>query len=149
MHFWDDFMLKTKSIHTTLDESDGLRVLVTRFWPRGVKRSHFDVWHRNLSPSAILLKQYKNQEVDWNEFVYRFKSELRTDENIQTVKELQSKAIMSNVTLLCYEPDGAFCHRHILREIVMDIKNLDLPFEPEYTDNHKCIPVQVHVTHHK
>ena len=61
-------MIQTKSIYSPIDEKEGLRVLITRFYPRGVKREKYDVWVRPLSPSAELLKQYKNSEIDWNSF---------------------------------------------------------------------------------
>jgi len=70
-------MIKTKSIYKTSDEQDGLRVLITRFYPRGVKKEHFDVWIRDLAPSQALLKRYKNSEIDWNDFKTGLLTELR------------------------------------------------------------------------
>ena len=61
-------MIKTKSIYKPIEEEDGLRVLITRWYPRGVKREKYDIWVRELAPSAELLKRYKNTEVDWDDF---------------------------------------------------------------------------------
>ena len=58
-------MIKTKSIYESVEKEDGLRVLITRWYPRGVKREKYDVWVRELPPSALLLKRYKNSEIEW------------------------------------------------------------------------------------
>ena len=49
-------ILIQKHCRQSSDELDGTRILVMRFWPRGVRKSHFDEWHRDLAPSAELLK---------------------------------------------------------------------------------------------
>ena len=61
-------MIRTKSIYAPTDQEDGLRILITRFYPRGVRRERYDVWIRSLAPSADLLKRYKNTEINWNDF---------------------------------------------------------------------------------
>ena len=43
---------------------DGVRVLIMRYWPCGVRRDRFDVWLRQLAPSAELLKWCKLER--WN-----------------------------------------------------------------------------------
>ena len=34
---------------------DGTRILVMRYWPRGVKREQFHIWMRDLAPSRNYL----------------------------------------------------------------------------------------------
>ena len=99
-------MLKTKSIYAAPDTSDGVRVLVTRFWPRGVRRGTVDEWCRELAPSAALLKRYRGMGVSCREFVASYMAEIDTDEGWQIMVELGSCAQMYDVTLLCYERDG-------------------------------------------
>ena len=45
-------MIRVKRILDQRETSDGVRVLVTRYWPRGVRKEHFDCWMRELAPSA-------------------------------------------------------------------------------------------------
>jgi uncharacterized protein YeaO (DUF488 family) len=53
-------VIKTKSIYDPSEENDdGIRVLVTRFYPRAIKKNKFDCWIRELSPSADLLNNYQ------------------------------------------------------------------------------------------
>jgi uncharacterized protein YeaO (DUF488 family) len=112
--------LKTKSIYAEKDESDGTRVLVTRYYPRGVKKDRFDQWYRHASPEVALLREYKNGGIDWREFSKKFKAQMRTSpESKKAVEDLvQLLGKEENVTLLCYEKEGEKCHRNILKTIV-------------------------------
>ena len=52
-------MIKTKCLYYPKDISDGERILITRYWPRGIKKEHFDRWDKELSPSRNLLKNIR------------------------------------------------------------------------------------------
>lgn len=81
--------VKTKSIYDKASKEDGIRLLITRYYPRGVKKDHFDQWVRELSPSQELLKAYRSGIIDWPEFVKRFKLQLKTsEESIPAMEEL-------------------------------------------------------------
>lgn len=140
-------MIKTKSIYAPLAEEDGLRVLITRFYPRGVKREKYDIWVRDLAPSAELLKKYKNEEINWNEFKINLLSELRENiDSIEAIHALQTRSNMQNITFLCYEKDGCPCHRHMVKDLVEEPMLLNSNFVPENADDHKIIPVKIHVS---
>ena len=130
-------MIKTKSIYEPKNKDDGYRVLVTRYYPRGVKKTHFDIWMRELAPSSQLLKEYKNNEKTWEELIISFKSQLQnSEESIQTMKNLNTKTKSTNITLLCYEKDVMPCHRHLLKEIIREPDLLNADFMLEYSDKH-------------
>ncbi len=129
-------MLKTKSIYKPKERGNGKRILVSRLHPRGVKKSQYDVWLKELSPSLELIHEYKNDKITWKTFFSRYKKELQ--ENlmaIEIMQELYKKSKASNVTLLCFEPDGVPCHRHLLREIIKKPKLLNENFTPKFVDN--------------
>ena len=114
--------LKTKSVYEPSRVDDGVRVLVARFWPRGVKRGMCDEWRRELAPSAGLLGRYKRNETSWEEFVEEYGAEMDADAARRAVLDMRSRAASQNVTLLCYEPEGARCHRHVLRDMILDVQ---------------------------
>lgn len=139
-------LIRTKSIYKPKEESDGIRILVTRFYPRGVKKDHFDQWVRDLAPSASLLKSYKLGDVNWKEFTLSLLSELRGNAaSLDIIYKLHGQS--DNVTLLCYEKDGAPCHRHILRKVIQEPDRLGSYFVSENTDNHERCTVQGHVAY--
>lgn len=143
-------MIKTKSIYKPIEEEDGLRVLITRWYPRGVKREKYDIWVRELSPSAELLKRYKNTKVDWDDFKITLLSELRDNmDSVEAIHALQARNNMQDITLLCYEKDGCPCHRHMVRELVEDPRLLQSSFKPIHTDHHKLTSMEEHVSDKK
>lgn len=130
-------MIKTKSIYHPKDnKEDGLRVLITRFYPRGVKKTHFEIWMRELAPSKKLLNEYKTNKKTWNQFIKDFKSELQANkDSLQAIKDLSFKAKSNDVTLLCFEKDNTPCHRHLLKKIIQNSKYLKMDFEPNLEDS--------------
>lgn len=113
-------MIKTKSIYKPKDDSDGTRILITRFYPRGVRKDHFDEWVRELAPSVDLLKGYKEGIINQEQFTVQFFSQINSNvaslEALQSISEMAKK---SDITLLCYERDGEFCHRHLVNTMVL------------------------------
>ncbi len=129
-------MLKTKSIYKPKERGNGKRILVSRLHPRGVRKSQYDLWLKELSPSLDLIHEYKNNIITWKKFFSKYKKELQ--ENLMAVEimqELYKKSKASNITLLCFEPDGVPCHRHLLREIIKKPKLLNENFTPKFVDN--------------
>lgn len=111
-------MIRTKSIYAPKEADDGRRVLVTRYYPRGIKREHFDEWIRDLAPSSHLLRLYKNGHISPREFAVRYQIEIDDDTLRQIIHDIKRYSTICNITLLCYEPEGEFCHRHILKELI-------------------------------
>lgn len=109
--------------------------MITRFYPRGVKKSHFDIWMRELAPSKKLLNDYKTNKKTWIQFVKSFKTELQeSEESLLGLNNLKNKTKSENVTLLCFEKDETPCHRHLLKKIIQNLKYLKLEFEPNLKD---------------
>ena len=129
-------MLKTKSIYDPAGPDDGQRMLVTRFYPRGVKRGHFDGWLRELAPTSKLLQVYKRGRMTEEEYRAQYLIEMDNDHARRTLLKLKQETRTKNVTLLCYEPEGMFCHRHIIKKLV-----LTAHLKPEDADHHERIPV--------
>ena len=136
--------ISTASIYKPRLDGGGRRILVTRYYPRGVRRSHFDDWLRELAPSRELLRGYKEGSVAWKAFAGAFLAEVRgSDEAQSALRGLRRAARRGGgITLLCFEPDGAHCHRHILRELVERPRRLPWPrtLEPDCTDYHNGVP---------
>ena len=142
-------MIRTKSIYAAKEKSDGIRILITRHYPRGIRKEHFNEWCRDLSPSASLLKWYRNDGMSWNDFMVRFKMELNNSKSLETIDRLHTESMHSDITLLCYERNEEPCHRHLLREIIAKPRMLKISFVPEYTDYHERRSVARHVSHQK
>ncbi len=125
-------MLKSKSVHSPLGKSDGLRILVARFRGRGLPADRYDVWVASLGPSEKLLKSVLAEKITWMEFGKRYRDEMfapaATDKDNATIKNHGQKftlrlvaklAEKGNVTLLCHcAEDAKQCHRFLLQELI-------------------------------
>jgi len=111
--------VKTKSIYEPAEPEDGVRVLITRHYPRGVKKDRFDRRVIALSPSRELLSGYRKGEKDWGQFSKAFLAELRANpESLEAIRSLHALSQSQDVTLLCYERSGLPCHRYLVRDLV-------------------------------
>lgn len=114
-------MIKTKNIYDPPEESDGVRVLVMRLWPRGVKKEKAGRWFKELGPSAGLIKKWKSGKMTWPGFKKAYLSEYAMGEKRQALAELRgliSSSKKTDVTLLCSCRDQDRCHRGLLKAIL-------------------------------
>jgi uncharacterized protein YeaO (DUF488 family) len=136
----------TKSIFEPMERDDGYRILITRFYPRGVQRSHFDEWVSALSPRPELLFGYKEGRIGWDCFKDSFISQLKSDvDSLEAILALYDWSRTHKITLLCYERSGRPCHRHIVRDVIDNPTLLGLGFGTEDADNHERVTMQGHV----
>ena len=72
-------MLKLKRAYEAPAKADGLRILVERLWPRGVRKdqAQIDVWLKEVAPSTALRKWYGHDPERWPEFQKRYRAELK------------------------------------------------------------------------
>jgi uncharacterized protein YeaO (DUF488 family) len=113
-------VIKTGCIYSEASEADGLRVLITRYWPRGVKKERADVWLRALGPAADLIKSFKAGAVGWEEFRQSYIEEFKGAEKKEALTELTEiiRERRGAVTLLCVCRDGEKCHTGVLRDML-------------------------------
>jgi uncharacterized protein YeaO (DUF488 family) len=93
-------MIKLKRVYETPETSDGLRVLVERLWPRGMKKKtlNLDEWLKDVAPSSALRRWFGHDPARWDEFRQRYTAELNAHPAAwQPILEAAHK---STVTLL-------------------------------------------------
>ncbi|MGH8683744.1 MAG: DUF488 domain-containing protein [Nitrosospira sp.] len=92
--------LKLKRAYEPPADSDGLRILVDRLWPRGLSKSEakVELWAKEVAPSNTLRNWYQHELEKWPEFRLRYLDELKS--NAAAVKELVAKLGHGNTTLL-------------------------------------------------
>jgi len=71
-----------KRVYESPSDSDGLRILVDRLWPRGLSKeaAGVDLWLRALAPSNELRKWFHAHPGRWKDFRRRYLTELRAPE---------------------------------------------------------------------
>ena len=97
-------------------ESDGLRILVDRLWPRGLskRKARIDRWCRDAAPSTELRRWFNHDHAKWDEFKRRYFAEL--DGRRSIIETIRAEATRGTLTLLFATKDGEFNNASALRE---------------------------------
>lgn len=93
-------MTQCKRAYDTAFPDDGTRVLVDRFWPRGVSKEDaaLDDWLKEVAPSDELRKWFDHDPEKWDEFCRRYYQEL--DEKDEAIESLRKEAEDGTLTLV-------------------------------------------------
>jgi uncharacterized protein YeaO (DUF488 family) len=115
--------INIKRIYEAYDEADGLRILVDRLWPRGIKKetAHVDRWFKEIAPSTQLRKWYDHDPEKFSVFKKKYKTELNQtnalDELINYIDHHKQ------ITLLFAAKDAELSNAAVLREIIISHLN--------------------------
>ncbi len=108
--------IQIKRIYDPPGDDDGLRILVDRLWPRGVKKkeARVDVWAKELAPTTELRKWFNHDASKFSEFRSRYLKEL--DDKDHVVRKLFEDANGRTLTLLFAARDRSCNHAIVLFE---------------------------------
>ncbi|MFD7392965.1 DUF488 domain-containing protein [Streptomyces sp. NPDC059852] len=84
------------------EESDGVRVLVDRLWPRGLtkEKAALNEWCKQIAPSSDLRKWYHHDPDRFQEFERRYREELADPERTEALEHLRGIARTRTLTLI-------------------------------------------------
>ncbi len=110
--------VKIKRIYDPPAMDDGLRVLVDRLWPRGIKKSEarVDLWLRDIAPSSELRKWFGHREDRWEEFRKRYFNELEEKKDLLGI--IVEKSVSGDITLLYSAKNTVFNNAIVLKEYI-------------------------------
>jgi len=113
-------MLRYKRIYEPVDREDGVRILVERLWPRGLKRENaaFDGWLKIIAPSHELRTWHRHHPEHWTEFEARYKGELSSPEAVRELGRLREIAASGTLTLLTATRAIETSHLAVLHELL-------------------------------
>jgi uncharacterized protein YeaO (DUF488 family) len=110
-----------KRVYEAASSSDGVRVLVDRLWPRGLKKTDAAVkfWLRDLAPSDELRQWFHANPKGWRMFRKRYLKELVGEESSAAVEKLHHLAEGKRpVTLLYASRDEEHNNAVVLKELL-------------------------------
>jgi len=108
--------LQLKRVYEPLADSDGMRILVDRLWPRGLSKSEakIEFWAKEVAPSTELRRWYQHEQEKWPEFQRKYITELQN--NPDAVHELIAKIGNENATLLFASKETSLNNAAVLKE---------------------------------
>lgn len=113
--------LRIKRAYLPPSAEDGVRVLVDRLWPRGLRKSEaaIDRWLKDLAPSTELRRWFGHDPRRWEEFRRRYAAELANRADL--LDELRNTARKKPVTLVFSARDELHNQAVVLRDVVAGI----------------------------
>lgn len=111
-------MLKIKRVYEKPVSGDGIRFLVERLWPRGIKKEGLKMkaWLKEAAPSPDLRKWYAHDVEKWGDFQTRYRKELKA--NPDAWEPIVEAAKEGNVTLLYSAKDTEHNSALVLKEFL-------------------------------
>jgi uncharacterized protein YeaO (DUF488 family) len=109
-------MIQIKRVYDERESTDGMRVLVERLWPRGIRKDDLplDEWLKEVAPSDGLRRWFAHDPAKWEEFRRRYFTEL--DAKPEVWQSLRETARRGAVTLLYSARDTEHNNARALKE---------------------------------
>jgi uncharacterized protein YeaO (DUF488 family) len=108
--------IRCKRVYDPPAPGDGMRILVERLWPRGIRKADaaIDLWMKEIAPSQGLRQWFGHDAARWEEFQRRYRNEL--DANEESVAELLRLAGEQGLTLVYAARDEPGNSAQVLRD---------------------------------
>ena len=113
--------LRIKRVYERPAPDDGVRILVDRLWPRGLRKdaAALDHWCKDIAPSPELRKWFDHREDRFDEFSKRYRLELKGNPALADFRKLTKPG---KVTLLYAAHDEEVNHAVVLAEYLRALK---------------------------
>ncbi|KAB8123114.1 DUF488 domain-containing protein [Komagataeibacter medellinensis] len=110
--------IRIKRIYDPPTPDDGIRVLVDRLWPRGLRKSDvsMDYWLKDVAPSTELRRWFGHDPAHWAAFQISYRQEL--SRGSVELSQLSALADKERVTLLYAAHDPHCNHALVLQDFL-------------------------------
>lgn len=111
--------VKLKRAYEPPSRDDGVRILIDRLWPRGVRKADaaLDQWAKDLAPSTALRKWFGHDPARWQEFRIRYAEEVR--QHREQLRQLRALARTRPITLVYSAHDQIHNDAVALRDVLL------------------------------
>lgn len=108
-----------KRVYDGVSDSDGMRILVDKLWPRGVKKENlpYDIWAKNVTPTPELRKMFhEDPDKNWTDFAAAYRKELESSDDLKELMQQIKEENPPRVTLLYAFKNKIRNHAVVLQE---------------------------------
>jgi uncharacterized protein YeaO (DUF488 family) len=122
-------MIRVVRLGSPRGKHEGPRLGTVRRPPRGVAkadiavRDYYDVWLPELAPTADLVSAAMRTEWTdsrWRSFARTYRRQMKTPAARHLIATLAMLSHHANFSVGCYCEDATFCHRRILRDLLVE-----------------------------
>lgn len=116
--------INIKRVYEKPADSDGVRILVDRLWPRGVSKENaqLDYWLKDLGPSTELRKWFNHDPEKFAEFKEEYIKELESEKQREALESLREiiKQQKGKVTLIFSAKNEKHNHVRLLEKLLVN-----------------------------
>ena len=79
-----------KRVYDGVADNDGMRILVDKLWPRGLKKENlpYDLWAKAVTPTPDLRKMFhEDPENNWTSFAAAYREELKASADLKALAQ--------------------------------------------------------------
>lgn len=111
-----------KRIYEEPEPDDGMRVLVDRLWPRGIKKENasIDLWLKEIAPSDELRKWFQHEPEKFLVFRRRYETELHMPEKQEALEKLHQLTRQGPLTLIFAARDREHNNAVVLQDMLVN-----------------------------
>jgi uncharacterized protein YeaO (DUF488 family) len=112
--------MRLARIYDAPQPDDGLRILVDRLWPRGIRKDdpRIQRWCKDVAPSSELRRWYNHDPARYDTFVARYERELESPQAAAARDELRGLIGDRPATLLTSAKDVEHGHLPVLARLL-------------------------------
>ena len=111
-------MIYLRRVYDKYEPSEGIRILVDRLWPRGIRKStpKVDLWLKDIGPSDKLRKWFMHDPKKWEAFQIRYKKELLKNKCLEKLAAIVTENDI--VTFVYASKDMEHNNAIVLKEVI-------------------------------
>lgn len=114
--------VRVRRIYDAPATDDGIRVLVDRVWPRGIRKeaAAIDEWAKDVAPSTELRKWYGHVPEKFAQFEARYRDELASQAGQGALDHLRTLAKSDALTLVTATRDVDHSQAAVLARLLQE-----------------------------
>jgi uncharacterized protein YeaO (DUF488 family) len=112
--------LRLKRAYEPVAPDDGVRILIDRLWPRGLRKADAALsdWVKDIAPSTELRQWFGHDPERWPEFQRRYRAELQ--QHTQELDRIRALAKTKTVTIVYSAHDEEHNDAIVLKKVLLD-----------------------------
>jgi len=112
--------LRLKRAYEPVVSDDGVRILIDRLWPRGLRKADAALsdWVKDIAPSTELRQWFGHDPERWPEFQRRYRAELQ--QHTQELDRIRALAKTQTVTLVYSAHDEEHNDAIVLKKVLLE-----------------------------
>lgn len=118
-------LIKLKRAYEDPSQDDGYRILVDKFWPRGISKedAEIDEWLKEIAPTDTLRNVFHESD-DFSSFKTQYKEQLKTTKRKEACQKILDKAKEGGVTLVFTSKNEKENNAVVLKEFLEEMNRL-------------------------